>query len=107
MSAQLCSPPAAIAVTPLLRPMTSTGKKRLLVVPSPSWPTKPPPQHLTPPTLVSAQLWKSPAAIAVTPLLRPKTATGSNRLMVVPSPSWPELLLPQHVTPSVLFSAQV
>src|SRR5437879_7929288 len=99
MSAQLCSPPAAIAVTPLLRPMTSTGKKRLLVVPSPSWPTKPPPQHLTPPTLVRAQLCSPPAAIAVTPLLRPTTSTGKKRLLVVPSPSWPAALAPQHLTP--------
>jgi hypothetical protein len=42
---------------------------------------------LTPPALVSAQLWKLPAAIAVTPLLRPKTTTDANCLMVVPSPS--------------------
>ena len=56
------------------------------------------PQHLTPPALVSAQVWWSPAAIAVTPLVRPVTATGAWRSVVVPSPSWPLPLLPQHLT---------
>ena len=47
-----------------------------VVVPSPSWPKSLSPQHLTPPALVSAQVWPSPAAIAVTPLVRPVTSTG-------------------------------
>jgi hypothetical protein len=59
VSAQVCPPPAAIALTPLARPETAVW-----VVPLPSWPSWFEPQHLTPPPLVSAQVWKSPAAMA-------------------------------------------
>ena len=36
--AQVWSYPAAMAVTPLDSPVTSTGVRRSVVVPSPSWP---------------------------------------------------------------------
>jgi hypothetical protein len=36
--------------------------------------------------------------MALTPLERPDTATGVVRFVVVPSPSWPALLSPQHFT---------
>ena len=55
-------PPAVIAATPRLRPLTSTGINRLLVEPLPSWPFVLSPQHLTPPALVRVQVWYSPAA---------------------------------------------
>jgi hypothetical protein len=45
--------------------MTSTGVLLSLVVPSPSWPAPLPPQHLTRPSLVTAQEWLAPAAIAM------------------------------------------
>src|SRR2546428_5554873 len=94
-----------MAETPLVSPTTSTGVERSLVVPSPSSPSMLSPQHLTPPALVSAQVWKTPAAIAATPPPRPETSTGAWRSVVVPSPSWPERLKPQHLTPPALVSA--
>jgi len=60
-----------------------------VVVPLPSRPEPLWPQHLTPPPLVSAQVWKLPAVIALTPLARPETSTGMVLLVVVPFPSWP------------------
>ena len=93
------TPPAAIAVTPEPKPTTSTGVGREVLVPSPSWPKALYPQHLTPPLIVSAQMWCQPAAMAVTPELKPTTSTGVVQLVVVPSPSAPESLNPQHLTP--------
>ena len=52
--------PAAIAATPLARPLTAVGSVRLLVVPSPSWPMELSPQHRTPPPVVNAQVWLHP-----------------------------------------------
>src|SRR5207244_2492391 len=91
--------PAAIAVTLLARPRTSTGVLLLVVVPLPSWPPSFQPQHLTCPAVVSAQVCCPPAAIATTPLVRPDTSTGLLLSVVVPSPSWPLSLAPQHLTP--------
>ena len=34
----------------------------------------------------------------VTPLARPTTAVGTRLSIVVPFPSWPEVLVPQHFT---------
>src|SRR6266508_1161624 len=77
------------------------------VFPSPSWPSPFHPQHLTPSASVSAQVWSSPTAIAAIPLERPETSTGVDLETVVPSPSWPQELSPQHLTPPDLISAQV
>src|SRR5439155_12116393 len=107
VSAQVWPPLASSAATPLASPETATGVWRSVVVPSPSWPSALRPQHLTPPALVSAQVWKSPAEIAATPLGSPETATGVWRSVIVPSPSWPEPLSPQHLTPPPLVSAQL
>src|SRR5207237_1185347 len=96
-----------IAATPLASPETSTGVWRSVVVPSPSWPQSLLPQHLTPPALVRAQVWSPPAAIAATPLASPETSTGVWRLVVVPSPSSPYSLSPQHLTRPALVIAQV
>src|SRR5262249_62436368 len=63
-SAQVWEPPAAIALTPLVSPETSTGVCRWVVVPSPSWPKSFEPQHLTPPEAVRAQVWPAPAETA-------------------------------------------
>lgn len=89
MRAQLCSPPRPIAIAPLARPETATGRSLVLVVPSPNYPYSLSPQHLTASVSVSAQLWSPPAAIAFTPLTRPETSTGIELLVVVPSPSSP------------------
>src|SRR3990170_79419 len=99
--------PADIALTPLARPKTSTGTLRSLVVPSPSPPKGLSPQHLTPPALVSAQVELQPTMIAVTPLVRPATSTGAVLSALLPSPSSPDELAPQHFTPPPLVSAQV
>ena len=45
--------------------------------------------------------------IATTPLASPLTATGVVLLVVLPLPSWPLVLLPQHHTPPPVVSAQV
>src|SRR6266511_571052 len=86
--------------------MTSTGVERSTVVPSPSCPLGFQPQHLTAAVRVTAQVWRTPTEIDATPLLRPTTSTGVERSTVVPSPSWPRSLEPQHLTPPALVSAQ-
>src|SRR5437588_329975 len=45
--------------------------------------------------------------MAETPLVSPTTSTGVERLVRVPSPSWPQPLSPQHLTPPALVTAQV
>ena len=96
--AQVWFCPAAIAVTPLVRPVTSTGVRRCVVVPSPSCPLVLRPQHLTPPAVVSAQVCERPAVTAAMPLVRPVTTTGASRCETVPSPSCPFRFSPQHFT---------
>ena len=54
----------------------------------PTWPSSLFPQHQSEPSCFTAQVWLTPAATVLTPLLRPETATGVARLVVVPSPSW-------------------
>src|SRR6266849_1436267 len=97
--AQVWLPPAAMAATPLVRPKTSTGVRRCVAELSPSWPLKLSPQHLTLPPVVRAQVWSMPAAMAATPLVRPKTSTGVRRRVVELSPSWPLELSHQHRAP--------
>ena len=80
---------------------------RSVVVPSPSRPWALKPQHHAPPSSVIAQLKLLPAPMAIAPLPRPDTATGTLRRVVVPSPSWPLLLKPQHSTAPACVSAQV
>src|SRR5947209_7930476 len=96
-----------MAETPLASPETSTGVERSVCVPSPSWRKELAPQHLAPPALVSAQVLLAPAAMAETPLASPETSTGVERLVSVPSPSWPQPLSPQHLPPPALVSAQL
>jgi hypothetical protein len=86
--AHVWSPPAEIAMTPEDRPDTLTGVALLVVDPSPSWPMLLPPQHFTPPLVVMAHVWSSPAETAVTPAESPDTFTGVALLVVDPSPSW-------------------
>lgn len=56
--------------------MTSTGVELSVVLPSPSWPTLFKPQHLTPPALVTAQVWSDPASIDT-------NVTGAGAMVVV------------------------
>jgi hypothetical protein len=78
------------------------------MVPLPSCPSKLSPQQITCPPSVSAHVWLFPAASCTTPP-RPGTAAGVGWLLppVVPSPSWPRKLSPQHDTVCVARSAQV
>jgi hypothetical protein len=54
-----------------------------------------------------AQVWPKPAAIPWTPLVRPRTWTGVERLVVLPSPSWPFSLPPQHIAAPAVVTAHV
>ena len=64
----------------------------------PNWPTTFHPQHFTLPSVVSAQVCRSPAPSAWMLVLIPLTLTGVRRFTMVPSPTWPELFCPQHLT---------
>src|SRR3990170_3387966 len=88
--AQVWLEPAAIAATPLARPQTSTGTPLAVAEPFPSSPWEFQPQPLPPPPIVSAHVWQLPAVIALTPLARPETSTGTLLSIVVPLPSWPK-----------------
>src|SRR5258706_428120 len=111
-SAQLCSRPPATARMPTSRPKTNPGVGRSVVELSPSWPLPLLPQHFASPPEDSAQLtatlaWTVPVETIATPLDKPDTSTGVELVVVVPSPSWPTLFLPQHFTPPDLVSAQL
>src|SRR4051812_17517062 len=84
VNAQVWSKPAETALTPLVRPITSTGVDLLLKDPSPSWPLRLSPQHLIPPAVVSAQAWYAPVEMDETSLVRPITSTGDRLSVLVP-----------------------
>ncbi len=65
------------------------------------------PQHFTAPPPVSAQVCQAPAEIAVTPAVNPTTSTAVSAVVVVPFPSSPDELAPQHFTAPPPVSAQV
>src|SRR5512132_4030128 len=92
-----------MAATPPSRPTTSTGTLVAAVVPLPSLPREPAPQHLTPPAPVTAHVCRKPAAIARTPLPSPTTSIGSGAVVVPPFAG----ATPQHLTAPTLESAQV
>ena len=104
-SAQVCSTPADTCCTPV---RTCTGFRRFVVVPSPSCPSTFRPQHRRVASRRSAQVCRLPAEICVTssstllPCVEPdaRTCTGLSRpaSRVVPSPSCPPPLRPQHRT---------
>src|SRR2546425_392110 len=100
------------AVPPV--PVIVTGVAEPAVAPFPNWPTSLPgpsaPQHFTEPSDRSAQGGKPPwpPAMATALLVIPPTRTGVLELVVVPSPSSPWPLRPQHhPVPSPRNSAQV
>src|SRR6187402_2208023 len=96
-----------MAMTPDARPTTALGTRRVVVELLPTWPWLLLPQHLTPPAVVSAQVWLKPAAMALTPDERPTTATGTRLKLVELLPSSALPLVPQHLTPPAEVSAQV
>src|SRR4051794_40480806 len=82
-------------------PSTSTGTALSTMVPLPSLPNSPAPQHLTAPEASRAQVCMVPAPTAMTPEDRPTTSTGTPLWIWEPSPSCPLSLNPQHLTPPV------
>ena len=95
MSTAQAAPPTEIDVA--LRSAADTGVFELLLLPLPSAPLPPYPQHFTRPPLMSAQVVADPAESAAAPL-RPVTTTGTLELALAPLPSEPLLPLPQHFT---------
>src|SRR6185369_10930724 len=89
--------PAASATTPS-SPVMRVGTFFGVLLPSPSWPMLLSPQHATVLSARTAHVWSAPTAIsrAVTLPAIPDTARGVLLSSVVPSPSWPKLLLPQQ-----------
>src|SRR5262249_34146563 len=57
--------------------------------------------------VVRAQVCPAPAVIALAPLFKPLTATGVALLVVVPFPSSPDSLSPQHSTAPPVVGAHV
>ena len=75
--------------------------------PVPSWPSVLSPQHFTTPVWI-AHMCPTPPSRAVTPLVRPVTATGAVlEALALPLPNWPNSLLPQHITSPPVRSAHV
>ena len=92
----------------VVTPFTATAVDESVVVPSPSCPYELFPQHWTEPLPTIAQLCTAPAAIAVAPPDSPETGTGvADETLVVPLPSWPNSLYPQHDTEPSPTSAHV
>src|SRR5581483_6594967 len=105
-----CRPPETF-VTPPVRPDTSTGVVRSVVVPSPTCPTSFPPQHFAPPDAMRAQFAAADVPSDETPLVSPVTSTGDaipkfGEPDVVPLPACPCALNPQHFTPFADVSTQ-
>src|SRR5262245_30666047 len=95
--AQKWSLPAAISTT-FERPLTGTGEVRNIdIVPSPSCPLRPAPQHCTVPDTSRAHAVASPVATSTAPPI-PLTSTGVRLELIVRSPSWPFELSPQQNT---------
>jgi Rne/Rng family ribonuclease len=92
--------------TGLIRDLFTEDVEELVIELLPSWPRTFEPQHITPPAKVMAQVCACvsvpssppPAAIPCAGPGNPTTDTGVRRCVVVPSPSWPSALAPQHRT---------
>src|SRR4051812_12170387 len=74
---------------------TPFGLRRWSATPFPSCPYWLAPQQWPEPSASTAQVWRSPASMACTPVSL-TTATGLLLLAVLPVPSWPQWLLPQQ-----------
>src|SRR5262249_10983388 len=91
--------PAATSATDDPSAATATGVLLwALTVPSPSSPNQLRPQHTTLPPWRRAQTCCRPASICVASLSPTTAATGWSLPIVVPSPSCPNPLSPQHCT---------
>ncbi len=56
---------------------------------------------------MTAHVWETPAVRLMTPEVSDGTSTGVELFTIVPLPSCPKELLPQHFTPPALVNAQV
>jgi hypothetical protein len=56
--------------------------------------------------MVNAQVWYRPVLMATTPVVSPTAFTGTALSVVVPLPSCPLPLLPQHLIPPLVLNAQ-
>ena len=64
------------------------------------------PQHCTAPVAITAQAWLAPTARSSTVPASPLTAAGANTFdPLVPLPTWPYWLRPQHCTAPPVISA--
>ena len=89
-----------IARSPTAPPtLIVVGVSRLTVVPSPTWPSPLLPQHLRAPLpAVTYAHVRSNFPSASSPTAPPTAiVVGVVRWIVVPSPTWPRLFLPQHL----------
>ena len=89
--------PASTLTQPVPAPVTGTGDRRSVVVPSPSWPALLPPQQRIVVSLRSAQPWVLPPVTRTQPTSVPTLTGDSVRPKPeLPVPSWPEKPEPQH-----------
>src|SRR5882672_7157760 len=95
--------------TALTGPATLAGKSRSASVPSPRAPNELSPQHDMFPFPLTTHVCRPPAAMsrAVRNPPPPETVAGTELPIVVPLPSWPEPLRPQHCTLPSARSAHV
>lgn len=99
--------PLALSCTKVRPPETAVGEVWSARTPLPSCPVSPAPQHQAVPVLVRPQVW-SPPAVRLLNLSPPTTAVGVRTgLSVVPIPSEPYWLKPQHQAAPWASSAQV
>ena len=98
---------------PALRPIAGaicslarTGILLFVVLELPSCPYRFPPQQKVVPVPDSAQLWLLPLLTEMKPLPNPCTSTGVVLEVLVPFPSFPPSLLPQHLTAPPWVTAQ-
>lgn len=98
---------AASGLRRAIYPRTSTGVDRLVVVSLPSWPSSFQPQHFAVPDAITAHECQPPPPMETTPVERPDTVTGVSLCVVVPLPSAPKVLSPQHFAAPDLVAAHV
>src|SRR5262249_19650032 len=96
--------PPATAVAAAM-PLTETGLVAEAVVPEPSAPCAPSPQHLMPPLTTVAQLCRLPLGERPVVSVSPTTDTGFAQLSLGPLPRSPAS--PQHFTTADVSLAQV
>src|SRR5919201_613279 len=95
--------PAETSTTEPGIPETVTGAVRSRTVPSPTSPLKLDPQHARVPSVLRAHAKRSPTETSAVAVPSAVTWTGVSRSTVVPSPTMPNSLSPQHHSvPSVL-----